>query len=140
MSIRCALIGHAAGTTHRHNQGLDFATCHQCGCDLIRAGEGEWTPVPRGFRIVWREFGRAGDAAAVAARMARSTTPPRRRAPRNARPLPRRDPRGHPLSGAASVFGALAKLGKLLVAEAEDAQATGPGGHYVICLPGARGS
>ncbi|MEI9926758.1 MAG: hypothetical protein WDN44_02420 [Sphingomonas sp.] len=60
MTMLCSLVGHTAGTTHHHNLGLDFCLCHHCGCDLIRAEAGNWTEVPKGFRVVWREFGRAG--------------------------------------------------------------------------------
>ncbi|HEX8300147.1 hypothetical protein [Sphingomonas sp.] len=138
MSMLCKLTGHNAGTTHHHNQGLDFAICHHCGCDLIRAEEQDWTEVPRGFRIVWREFGRTGDAASVAARMQRIMPPPRRRGPRGALQKPRRDPRGRPLRGATSMLGLLAGLGKLI--EGDDDKDTPPmeaNGQYVICLPGA---
>ncbi|RYE02939.1 MAG: hypothetical protein EOP61_06670 [Sphingomonadales bacterium] len=132
----CTIAGHSAGTTHHRNQGLDFAICHHCGCDLIRAEGKDWTEVPKGFRIVWREFGRAGDAASVAARMQRMAPPPRRRDARNARPKPRRDPRGKPFRGAASMIGMLAGLRTLIEGdETADTQAMEPNGQYVICLP-----
>lgn len=138
MSMFCTIAGHTAGTIHHHNQGLDFAICHRCGCDMIRAEDSDWTEVPKGFRVVWREFGRAGDAASVAARMQRMAPPPRRRDPRGARPKPRRDPRGKPLKGAASMVSALAGLRTLI--EGDD-NADGPtmekNGQYVICLPHA---
>jgi hypothetical protein len=137
MTILCKLAGHSAGTTHHHNQGMEFAICHQCGCDLIRAETGDWTDVPKGFRIVWRECGRTGDAASVAARMQRML-PPRRRAPRNARPEPRRDPRGRPLRGATAMFGLFAGLGKLIEGDDDkEAPAKEANGQYVICLPHA---
>jgi hypothetical protein len=137
MGLRCSVLGHAAGTTHHHNQGLDFATCHHCGCDLVRPSDGDWTEVPEGFRVVWREFGRAGDAASVASRMTRLAPPPRRREPRGARPAPRRDPRGRPLSGSLGMVGALANLGRLVNGETEDdSNGIEPNGQYVICLPG----
>ena len=136
MSMFCKLAGHSAGTTHHHNQGLDFAICHHCGCDLIRARNKDWTEVPSGFRIVWREFGRAGDAASVADRMQRVMPPPRRRGPRCARPTPRRDPRGRPLAGAGAMLGLFAGLGKLIDAEDDrDMPAVEASGQYVICLP-----
>lgn len=141
MSIRCSVIGHVAGTTHHHNQGLDFAICHHCGCDLVRPEGGEWSEVPKGFRVVWREFGRAGDAACVAARMARMSPPPRRRDPRGARPKPRRDPRGRPFAGAASMVGALANLARLVRGEPDDgAPDVEPGGKHAIRLPGSPGA
>ncbi|MBQ1499551.1 MAG: hypothetical protein IIZ38_14660 [Sphingomonas sp.] len=136
MRIRCSVMGHAAGTTHHHNQGLDFAVCHRCGRDLVRPAGGEWSEVPDGFQIVWREFGRASDAASVAERMTRITPPPRRRAPRNARPAPRRDPRGRRFSAGFGMVGALANLGKLVRAEAEDdTSGIEPSGQHVIRLP-----
>jgi hypothetical protein len=140
MSIRCSMLGHDAGTAHHHNQGLEFAICHHCACDLVRAEDQDWTEVPRGFRVVWREFGRTADAAAVAARMHRAAATPRRRDPRNARPKPHRDRRGRPIRGATSVIGMFAGLGGLLDSEpASDDAAEDPSGQYVICLPGAGG-
>ena len=141
MTFLCTVAGHSADTVHHHNQGLDFCTCHHCGCDLIRAETGDWTEVPKGFRVVWREFGRAGDAASVAARMGRIAPPPRRRDPRNGRPKPRRDPRGRPFRGASALFGTLTGLGKLVAGDepVEDNQgrAMETNGQYVICLPSA---
>ena len=83
---------------------------------MIRIDEAaDWAPVPQGFRVVWREFGRADAAASVAQRMHR-LAPPRRRAPRNARPAPRRDPRGRPLAGATSMVVMLGMMAGPLVA------------------------
>lgn len=141
MTLLCTVVGHTAQATHHHNQGLDFAACHHCGCDLIRAEGQDWTEVPKGFRVVWREFGRTGDAASVAARMGRVAAPPRRRDPRNGRPAPRRDPRGKPFRGAGSLFGALTGLGKLVAGdepiEDNEGRAMETSGQYVICLPSA---
>jgi hypothetical protein len=146
MTLLCSVTGHAAQTTHYHNQGLDFCACHRCGVDLIRSEvEGEWTEVPKGFRVVWREFGRAGDAASVAARMGRLAPPtPRRREPRNAPPKPkRRDRRGRPVKGVTAMWGTLAGLGKLIAGdepiEDNDGRAMETNGQYVICLPSAAG-
>ncbi|WP_188055140.1 MULTISPECIES: hypothetical protein [unclassified Sphingosinithalassobacter] len=134
----CSIVGHTAESLHHHNQGLDFSSCHQCGCDLIRA-DGDWTEVPRGFRVVWKEFGRASDAASVAARMRRPAPPPPRREPRNPPPKSRRDPRGRPLMGAVHMLGTLAQLGKLLRnAECGDDGRVEPSDDYVILLPGAK--
>jgi hypothetical protein len=143
MTLLCTVAGHVAETTRHHNQGLDFCACHRCGCDLIRAeADGEWTEVPKGFRVVWREFGRAGDAASVASRMAEmAPAAPRRREPRGARPKPRRDRRGKPIKGAASMFGTLAGLGKLIAGnepvQDDDGRPMETSGQYVICLPSA---
>jgi hypothetical protein len=144
MTLLCSVAGHLAETTHHHNQGLDFCACHRCGCDLIRPdGDAEWTEVPKGFRVVWREFGRAGDAASVAARMGGMVPPPRRREPRNARPKPKRDRRGRPLTGATSMFGTLASLGKLIAGndgiQDNEGRPMETSGQYVICLPSATG-
>ncbi|RYY26448.1 MAG: hypothetical protein EOP62_09945 [Sphingomonadales bacterium] len=138
MTILCTIAGHTAGTTHHQNQGLDFAICHRCSCDLIRSEDGDWTEVPKGFRVVWREFGREGDAASVAGRMQRMAPPPRRREPRGARPKPRRDPRGRPLKAAGSMIGMLAGLRSLIEGD-ENADTPGieANGQYVICLPHA---
>lgn len=146
MAFLCTVMGHNAGTTHHRNQGLEFSLCHHCACDLIRSGaEGEWTEVPEGFRVVWREFGRAGDAASVAARMARMAPAPRRRDPRGARPAPHRDPRGRPfaasafsgrpLSGMTTMVGTLSMLGKLI---AGDDVAEPTSKKKAIRLPSAR--
>ena len=144
MTLICSVAGHVAESTYHHNQGVDFCACHRCGCDLIRAaGDSEWTEVPKGFRVVWREFGRAGDAASVAARMAGMAPPPRRREPRNARPKPPRDRRSKPLKGAASMFGTLANLGKLIAGNEgvkdNEGRPMETNGQYVICLPSMAG-
>lgn len=140
MTLLCSMAGHTPQARRHHNQGLEFTLCHQCGCDLIRAeADSDWTEVPKGFRVVWREFGRAGDAASVAARMGNITPPSRRRAPRNARPEPKRDRRGKPFAGATAMFGALSGLGKLIAGgepvEDNQGRAMDTDGQYVICLP-----
>ncbi|UYY59140.1 hypothetical protein [Sphingomonas sp. S2-65] len=120
MAILCTVMGHTPGTQRHHNQGLEFSLCHHCGCDLIRfADSADWTKVPTGFQVVWREFGRVDDAKSVAQRMARMT-PPRRRDPRGARPASRRDPRGTPVRGTASMMGLLTRIGRLVEDEPAD--------------------
>lgn len=139
MTILCSVMSHVPSAKRHHNQGLEFSLCHRCGCDLIRIEEaGDWTQVPQGFRVVWREFGRTGDASSVAQRMHRLAPPPRRRDPRNARPAPRRDPRGRPLAGAASMVSMLSKLGRLVAGEESEKPLMEKHGQYVICLPGPR--
>lgn len=108
MTLLCSIAGHSADTSHRHNQGFDFAICHHCGCDLIRTALGDWTPVPRGMRVVWREPARFGDMPLDAIRRAP------RRPVRNARAIPHRDRRGRPFEGVAAMFGILANLGRLV--------------------------
>lgn len=137
MPLVCTVFGHIVGSTRHRNQGLEFGICHTCGCDLIR-GEGEWTEVPKGFRVVWREFGRATDAASVASRMHRIAVPPsRRRLPRSGRPAPRRDPRGRPVRNALSMLELLTSLGQLVRASDDKADTEVPrdGGDRPICLP-----
>lgn len=120
MAILCTVMGHTPSAQRHQNQGLDFSLCHHCGCDLIRfADSAEWTKVPTGFQVVWRELGRADDAEAVAHRMARMT-PPRRRDPRGARPKPRRDPRGQPMRGTATMMGLITRIGQLVEEETPD--------------------
>ena len=136
MTLRCSLLGHDAGTARYRNRGQDFAICHHCGSDLMRAGDADWATAPEGFRIVWREVGRSDDAASVAERMHATAPPPRRRQPRNARPPARRDPRGRPMRGAASMLGVFAGLGKLIDSEPPADNDDGDtGNQYVICLP-----
>lgn len=140
MTLFCSVMNHVPAARRHHNQGLEFSMCHRCGCDLIRIEEaGEWTQVPQGFRVVWREFGRSGDASDVAQRMQRLAPPPRRREARNARPAPRRDPRGRPLSGATSMVAMLARLGKLVSGDEGETSLMEKNGQYVICLPGPSG-
>ena len=106
MTIFCSVMNHVASAKRHHNQGLEFSICHRCGCDLIRIEDsGEWSAVPEGFRVVWRE---------TASTDRRPASPPRRRAPRNARPAARRDARGRPLASAATMFSAIANLRKLV--------------------------
>lgn len=138
MPAMCALAGHAV-RSHHHQHGIDFALCRRCGREVIRAGEGAWKASPAGFHTVWREFGRAADAAWVVARMARGAPVPRRREPRYAPPESPRDRRGRPIRGVASMFGSLAHLAGLIAGEEpiEDDGRTGAKREYVICLPGA---
>ena len=84
MSVTCTVFGHMAGSNHAQTHGLDFTTCDCCGCDLIRSAGAEWTRAPKGFQLVWGEFGRDDDAGSVFARMARIEPTPRR-APRPTR-------------------------------------------------------
>jgi hypothetical protein len=134
MTILCSVMNHVPSGKRHHNQGLEFSICHRCGCDMIRSEDAEWTRVPQGFRVIWREFGRTGDASSVAQRMHRLAPPPRRAA-RNGRPAPRRDPRGRPLAGAASMVSMLTKLGKLVSGD-DSEMPMEKSGQYVICLPG----
>ena len=113
MALVCSVFGHHAGSVHHRNQGLDFAACHHCGCDLIREGEADWTPVPKGFRVVWRKLGQGADPLSVASRMAHYV-PPARRDRYSGRTADQRDGRGRPLTGAASMIGLLAQLNQLV--------------------------
>jgi hypothetical protein len=130
MSVTCSVFGHLAGSTHTHAEGLDFATCHACGCDLMRSADAEWTKVPDGFSIVWREFGRADEAAMVAERLARIAPDSSRRPRRGAW----QRPRNRSKSG---MLGVLRELRGLLETceHHEDTQSCEPSGQYVIHLP-----
>ncbi|MET0310304.1 MAG: hypothetical protein ABW023_16480 [Sphingomonas sp.] len=136
MTLLCSIAGHSAETTHRRNQGLDFSLCHHCGCDLIRTAHGDWTQVPKGMRVVWREPARFGDGPSVRDRFDAMGRPPRRREARNARPAPRRDPRGRPLEGATAMFGILANLGKFVSGDIPDDVQPAPAYTKPIHLPG----
>ncbi|NIJ20163.1 ferric-dicitrate binding protein FerR (iron transport regulator) [Sphingomonas naasensis] len=140
MTLFCTVMNHVPSARRHHNQGMEFSICHRCGCDMIRTdAAGDWTQVPQGFRVVWREFGRASDATDVAQRMHRLAPPARRREARNARPAPRRDPRGRPIAGATSMVAMLAKLGKLVAGDDGEKPLMEKNGQYVICLPGPSG-
>ncbi len=100
MALLCRILGHAAGSVHHHNQGLEFSICMRCGDDLLRReGAWDWSPLPKGTKVVWRRDGRGIDSDQVAARMA--GPPPRRHATRalpQGWPNPSRR-REHPLRG-----------------------------------------
>jgi len=136
MSVTCSVFGHMAESAHTHNQGLDFATCHCCGCDLMRNPGAEWTKVPKGFNVVWREFGRTDDATSVAERMARIAPNPRARRARVAR-LRSHGERRPTKAGMLDLLRNLSDLRDLLDSceSQEDSQAMDPNGQYVICLP-----
>lgn len=133
MSLLCSALGHVPMTTRHHNQGMEFAICHRCACDLVRAeDESDWATVPKGFRVVWRGVSRDAVAGAIAL-----PAPARRRDPRNARPAPRRDPRGRPLAGAVTMIGMFASLGRLDGSEDQPEPAALPAPERAIRLPGA---
>jgi hypothetical protein len=108
MGILCRLGQHQAAPQVRTNGGASFGRCRDCGCDLILAASG-WTPVPRGYRIVWRSEPpeRAADPSQLrlalpepawppdfVPRISRPSAPaPRPRAPRTGRSLARPDSR-----------------------------------------------
>jgi len=130
MSVTCTVFGHMAGTSHAQTHGLDFATCDCCGCDLIRSAGAEWTRAPKGFQVVWGEFGRNDDAGAVFARMARIAPTPRRA------PRPTRERRAR-RSGMADLLRSLGEFHDLLESSErhEDFQRAGLGGQYWLSLP-----
>jgi hypothetical protein len=137
VTLLCSIAGHSAQTTHRRNQGLDFSICHHCGRDLIRTALGEWTQVPRGLRVVWREPASFGEVPSVRDRMNTMGRPPRRREPRSVRPAPRRDPRGRPLEGVTAMFGILVNLGRLVGGDVPDDVQGRSSRSTPIRLPGA---
>ena len=54
MNVGCTIAGHHAGRGHVYNSGYYFSACRRCGRHLVRSAHGEWGPVPRGHRVVWR--------------------------------------------------------------------------------------
>lgn len=53
MGVMCWVLGHAARDTGLWNDGYFFSRCKRCRCDLIRT-DGDWSPLPYGFRVKWR--------------------------------------------------------------------------------------
>jgi hypothetical protein len=53
MSLLCRIAKHSAYPSKVRNQGFHFSSCRRCGRDMVRSGE-LWTPVPKGFRVVWK--------------------------------------------------------------------------------------
>ena len=51
-SFKCRIKGHAPGDRIVRNGGRAFATCLNCGADLIEK-DGKWSTPPKGVRIVW---------------------------------------------------------------------------------------
>jgi hypothetical protein len=51
--ILCMVLKHAPGGRQVWNDGYSFSRCGRCGRELIRS-DGQWAPVPRGHRIVWK--------------------------------------------------------------------------------------
>jgi len=54
MNVGCAIAGHTADPGHVYNSGYYFSACRRCGRHLVRSAHGEWGPVPRGHRVVWK--------------------------------------------------------------------------------------
>ena len=54
MSLICRLRGHAPDPDEICNAGRCFSRCLRCGADLVQEGE-EWKPVPKGYRVVWKD-------------------------------------------------------------------------------------
>lgn len=52
MKMICAVKGHAPGP-ETCNGGTCFTRCTRCDTYLIQQGD-RWTPVPKGYRVVWR--------------------------------------------------------------------------------------
>lgn len=59
MSLLCRLGRHRPRGIPRWNDGLYFATCERCGCDLVRTAFQGWQ-VPKGYRVVWSDRPPAG--------------------------------------------------------------------------------
>ena len=77
MGILCRLGQHSAAPQVRANRGASFGRCAGCGCDLILSATG-WRPVPRGYRVVWRNAApeRAADPAQLAFALPEPPGPP----------------------------------------------------------------
>jgi CheY-like chemotaxis protein len=81
MNILCSVRGHEPSPNEVCNGGHCFTRCKRCGAELIKEGSG-WRPVPKGFRIVWKEAeepsgeDRAGPPAVAAAESAPPVEPP----------------------------------------------------------------
>ncbi|HEX8525717.1 hypothetical protein [Allosphingosinicella sp.] len=54
MSLLCFVQGHSPSSEEVWNRGYSFAKCRRCECDMIRS-DGDWEPVPRGHRVVWKK-------------------------------------------------------------------------------------
>lgn len=54
MAILCRMGRHRPLPSELWNHGYFFGRCGRCGCELIRRGP-EWRPVPKGYRIVWKQ-------------------------------------------------------------------------------------
>ncbi len=54
MNLLCGLGRHRPRGIPRWNDGLYFATCKRCGCDLVRTAFQGWH-VPTGYRVVWSD-------------------------------------------------------------------------------------
>ena len=54
MKMMCRVRGHQASPDEICNGGDCFSRCLRCGEELIKAGD-EWRPLPKGFRVVWKE-------------------------------------------------------------------------------------
>jgi|GEM_PF-2169797 len=54
MNLLCRLGRHRPGGIPRWNDGFYFATCENCGCDLVRTAFQGWH-VPKGYKVVWSE-------------------------------------------------------------------------------------
>jgi hypothetical protein len=53
MSILCFIQGHSPSEERIWNRGYSFSKCRRCSCDMIRS-DCDWTVVPRGHRVVWK--------------------------------------------------------------------------------------
>ena len=54
MKVGCTIAGHEADRGRVYNSGYYFSACRRCGRHLLRSAHGEWGPVPRGHRVVWK--------------------------------------------------------------------------------------
>lgn len=50
----CMLGYHRAGPAAAWNGGIGFSRCLGCGVELVQRPGAGWTPVPRGYAVIWR--------------------------------------------------------------------------------------
>ena len=54
MKFVCSIAGHRPSPDEVCNGGKCFTRCERCGAELVRSGA-DWQPVPKGFRVVWKQ-------------------------------------------------------------------------------------
>ncbi len=50
----CILGYHRADPVAAWNGGIGFSRCLGCGVELVQRPGAGWTPVPRGYAVIWR--------------------------------------------------------------------------------------
>jgi len=112
MALLCSVLGHMPGTTRHRHRGTELAVCHHCDCNLVRHSDGEWQPLKGLFAV----------------------PSPASRDLDSAHPALATEKQGRPLAGTAALFGALARITRLVENDAGD-EARAAGREHVIRLP-----